>query len=148
MQNFGVSIPLPPATKESDSTLTILVVDDSRRMRDRIVEALEGTQLSVVVQQAKDIAGAVDCLAQNAPHIVTLDISMPGTRDLANGIDLLVWIRQTRPRAHVIMLTNLADSAYRAAAMARGAAAFLDKTNEFDQLPAVVKVLANLPRTL
>ena len=127
-----------------DKKLNILVVDDVPTVRERIAELLVETELVGIIGLAVDVRSALAAIDEARPQVVILDISMPGTLELHNGIDVLRWIKQTHPEIYVVMLTNLADHAYRAAAQRLGAYAFLDKSCEFDQLPDIVNTLARL----
>ena len=133
---------LPVAAR--DAALKILVVDDARVVRDRIVEMLAGTGLVGIIGLAADVRSAVEAIEEEEPRVVILDIGLPGTLQLHNGIDVLRWIKQTHPLMYVVMLTNLSDMPYREAAKRLGAYAFLDKSREFEQLPDVVKELSRM----
>lgn len=126
-----------------DTKLKILVVDDAPIVRERIVELLIETELVGIIGLAADVRSALDAIAEAEPQVVILDIGLPGTFEMRNGIDVLRWIKQTRPHVQVVMLTNFADMAYRQAAQQLGAYAFLDKSREFDQLPNIIRDLAN-----
>ena len=125
-------------------TLDILIVDDAKIMRDRIAAILQNNGTNVVMRQAADVRSAVTAIESCEPNVVILDISMPGTYSLRNGIDLLRWTKKTRPMVNVIMLTNLSEEAYRKECARLGAYAFLDKTSEFDRLPQLIDTIAGL----
>lgn len=124
--------------------MKVLVVDDSLFIRERVVEMLVEISVVGIVGLAIDVQSAQDAVIEARPDIVILDIGLPGTPQIHNGIDLLGWIRVTLPQAHVVMLTNLSDDAYRRAAAQLGAYAFLDKTREYEQLPGIIRKLADL----
>ncbi len=124
--------------------LKILVVDDAPMMRQRIIESLMETGTARLICLAEDVRSALDAVKEVEPQIVLLDIHMPGSTDIQNGIELLRWIKQSRESTHVVMLTNLSDPAYREAARRLGAYAFLDKSHEFGQLPGIIKTLSQL----
>ncbi len=132
-----------PVALQNDK-LNVLVVDDALIMREHIVELLVETGLVGIIGLANDVRSALEAITEAEPQVVILDIGLPGTLEQHNGIDVLRWIKQTRPHVHVVMLTNLSDRAYREAARRLGAYAFLDKSREFDQLPDIVKALSGL----
>jgi DNA-binding NarL/FixJ family response regulator len=146
----------PPSTHIADTShttpahvlwkdlLKILVVDDAPMMRQRIIESLMETGTTRLICLAEDVRSALDAMREVEPQIVLLDIHMPGSTDIQNGIELLRWIKQARESTHVVMLTNLSDPAYREAARRLGAYAFLDKSLEFGQLPGIIKTLSQL----
>jgi DNA-binding NarL/FixJ family response regulator len=127
-----------------DDTLRVLIVDDVPMVRDRIIELLVETGLVGIIGLAADVLSAVSAIEEAEPQVIILDIGLPGTPDLQNGIDVLRWINHTRPQTYVVMLTNLPDVAYRDASRRLGAYAFLDKSREMDQLPDIVKTLSGL----
>lgn len=126
------------------SALKVLVVDDARVVRDRIVELLVESGLVGIIGLAVDVRSTLEAIEEAGPQVVILDIGLPGTLHLRNGLDVLRWIKQTRPYIYVVILTNLSDLAYREASKELGAYAFLDKSREFDQLLDIVKQLSNL----
>ena len=142
--NIADTPPIIPPPAVWQGMLKVLVVDDAPMMRQRIVESLMETGLARLICLAEDVRSALDAVEEIEPQIVLLDIHMPGSTDLHNGIDLLRWIKQSRVSIHVVMLTNLADPAYREAARRLGAYAFLDKSHEFDELPGIIKALSEL----
>src|SRR5690606_1879683 len=93
------------------------------------------------ILEAADTTSAMQLIAQYVPQVVILDIQVAGDGPLRNGIDLLRVVTVEFPATQVIMLTNHATTLYRHACLQLGAADFLDKSIEFDQLPDSVKRL-------
>jgi len=77
-------------------------------------------------------------LLDKMPDLVFLDIAMPGK----NGMDLLKRIKDSGKRCEVIMLSNSAGDYYREQCKKLGALHFLDKTNEFELVPSVIREYA------
>lgn len=90
-----------------------------------------------VVGHAEDVAGAIRMIRKLKPDVVILDIMMPG----GNGVDVLKNIKQDKPPPMVIILTNYPYPEYRQKCLHAGANFFLDKTTEFDQIPALFEQL-------
>jgi pilus assembly protein CpaE len=68
------------------------------------------------------------------PAIVLLDLTMPGV----SGLEVLQWIKVEYPETKVIIVTVHTEDAYRQAAEASGADAFLlKKTLATDLLPTI-----------
>ncbi|HLH11631.1 MAG TPA: chemotaxis response regulator protein-glutamate methylesterase [Methylovirgula sp.] len=80
----------------------VLVVDDSRTMRNLICYALGRDPEIEVVGQAADPFEARAAMKTLDPDVVTLDVEMPNM----NGIDFLSKIMELRPTP-VIMVSNL-----------------------------------------
>jgi DNA-binding NarL/FixJ family response regulator len=125
---------------------TVLILDDAAIIRTLTIallrESVTTEAIIGTILEAADIATAMQLLAQHHPCIIILDIKVPGSSPLRNGIDVLKVVKASYPGTEVIMLTNHATSQYRVECMRLGAAFFLDKSVEFDQLPLAVEALA------
>jgi len=93
-------VPVTPLTK-------VLVVDDSLTMRALIAGALERIPGVEVVGLADGAAEARDMVAQLRPHVMTLDVEMPGM----SGIDYLAEIMGQRPMPVIMFSTRTTDGA-------------------------------------
>jgi DNA-binding NarL/FixJ family response regulator len=87
------------------------------------------------VGQAEDVATAISAIGRLRPDVVILDIRMPG----GSGIDVLRQIKRDGIGPMVIILTNYPYPGYRQRCLQAGADFFLDKSVEFDQIPALVE---------
>jgi two-component system, chemotaxis family, protein-glutamate methylesterase/glutaminase len=84
------------------SKTKVLVVDDSRTMRQLIVQVLSQDSDIEVVGQAADAFEAREAIKALEPDVVTLDVEMPNM----SGIEFLSKIMRLRPTP-VIMISNL-----------------------------------------
>lgn len=123
------------------SKLTILVVEDSQLIVDRVVQMLSEIPRVQFVGNAGSFTQAVECLRELKPDIVVLDIHLIG-RDSGTGIDLLMHIRKIDPGIKVIMLTNFPERHYRLLCIENGAEYFFDKSNDFEKIPEAITELA------
>ena len=81
---------------------------------------------------------AISALEQEAGiSLVISDIRMPG-RD---GFDLLLWLREHRPKVKVVMTTAYGSSAVRSLAKQQGAVMYLEKPLDHKQLMDTVQVI-------
>ncbi len=124
--------------------LQVIVVDDILMIREHITEILMETGLVGIIGWAAHVRSAIEAIHEARPDAVILDIGIPGTLELHNGIAVLKWIKRTYPLIYVVMLTNMSDPVYREECLRAGAFSFLDKSCEFDQLPEVIKGIAGL----
>lgn len=115
--------------------IKLLIVDDNMNFVDRIINLLEEVVLPEAIIVASDFEEARKLFSYENPHIVLLDINLPGK----NGIEFLKHIRQNDEKCEVIMITNHADEYYRELCFGLGAKHFLDKSNDFAQVPAIVR---------
>lgn len=114
--------------------LKLLIADDSLIIRKRLTNELSKLEGVEIVAQAQDVQEAQQLFQQHKPDAVVLDIRMPG----GNGIDVLRYIKEQRPETIVIILTNFHEEHYRKACLKAGADYFLDKSNEFDTVFALL----------
>ena len=118
---------------------TVLIVDDNMNFVDRMIGLLDEAKSIVNIIVASDYDEARKVLAHEEPDIALLDINLPGK----NGIELLKLIRSGKTPCEVIMITNHADDYYRQQCFDLGAKHFLDKSNDFAQVPGIINNYAS-----
>ncbi|MDP2340311.1 MAG: response regulator [Deltaproteobacteria bacterium] len=116
----------------------ILVVDDSKLMRDMIVACLRPAG-ELAFTHAPSGLEAIERLSLKAFALVILDLNMPDI----GGIEVLEFVRgQDALRSlPVIVVTTRGDDASRAAALAAGATRFVTKPFTPDAMLAEVRAL-------
>ena len=102
----------------------VLVVDDSKVMREMIAACLR-PDASLTITQAASGLEAIERLSLARFHLVVLDLNMPDI----SGIEVLEFVRaqdnlKTLP---ILVVTTRGDEASRAHAMAAGATLFVTK---------------------
>lgn len=112
----------------------LLLIDDHSLLRAGLRMVLEQGLPNATVREAGSIAQAV-AEDQERPHAVLLDIEMPGL----SGMEGLSVFRRRWPGAPVIILTSHDDATTRTEALARGAVAFLSKSEPTDRIVATVE---------
>ena len=115
----------------------MVIADDSSIVRERLVTIFDEVAGVEIVGQAEDVTGAISMIRRLQPDAVILDIRMPG----GSGLDVLRNIKQDGAGPMVIILTNYPYPGYRQKCLQAGADFFLDKSAEFDQIPALVERL-------
>jgi DNA-binding NarL/FixJ family response regulator len=122
--------------------VTVLIVDDNAQLRALIREIVaEASNLQVVGEA--DGAEAIQLVQALRPAIVLLDLIMPQV----NGLEVLRWIKVEHPETKVIIVTVHDEDAYRQAAEASGADAFLlKKTLVTILLPTIRRLRESLAR--
>ena len=103
--------------------VTILIVDDNAQLRAFLREIVAEESDLHVVGEAADGAEAMRLAQALRPDIMLLDLIMPGV----NGLEVLRWSKAEHPEIKVIIVTVHDEDAYRQAAEASGADAFLLK---------------------
>jgi DNA-binding NarL/FixJ family response regulator len=117
--------------------LSILIVDDNLGFISRIIGLLDGVDNISSIHTACNSDEAFKLLDEEKPDIALLDIQLPGK----SGISILKQIKDSSGNCQVIMLTNNTGDYYRQQCKRLGADHFLDKTNDFDLVPGIVKKL-------
>lgn len=117
--------------------MMIFIADDSDQVRGRLVELLSEIEGAEVIGQARNHAEAIEGIRSLQPHVVILDIQMPG----GSGMDVLKEIKQDSRPPVVMMLTNHASAQYRKKCLEWGADFFLDKSRDMERLVAIFGIL-------
>ena len=120
-----------------DNDRVIVVADDSISVRKFVGRMLE--KAGYRVKLASDGLEASEIVAQVGCHLIVTDLEMPRM----NGYELLAHLRQdpaTR-RIPVLVVTSRAGAKHRERALKEGAAGFLTKPVQEDQLIATVASL-------
>lgn len=125
----------PPETRE---TIPTVLVDDHAIWRGGVRSLLEDTEFEVVGEAASG-QEALRVIRETRPRLVLLDIRMAG----GDGLDALQAIKQEHPRTAVVMLTTYDNPTYMARAVAGGAAGYLLKGMEQDDLLAALRAVAD-----
>lgn len=111
----------------------VLLVDDHPLMRAGVRAQLVEAGVESIAE-AGDGHEALAQVARNRPHVVLMDIAMPGL----NGIDAAERIVQEFPETRVIILSTHAGDQYVARALKAGAKGYLLKDAEPAELRAAL----------
>jgi DNA-binding NarL/FixJ family response regulator len=87
-----------------------------------------------IVGQAETPQGSIDGILATQPDVVVLDVQLEG----GSGLQVLHAVRKTAPGIAFVVFSNNSGPAYRRRYLVEGAARFLDKSTEFDQLARAV----------
>jgi DNA-binding NarL/FixJ family response regulator len=117
--------------------IRVLVADDQELVRTGIRRIVEAEPDLEVVGEAGDGAQAVELTERLEPHVVLMDIRMPGT----DGLEAAAAIR-ARGGASVVVLTTFDLDEYVYRALRAGASGFLLKTSPADQLIHAIRAAA------
>jgi DNA-binding response OmpR family regulator len=106
----------------------VLVVDDEKEFAATLAERL--TLRGITTVTANDGEQALRCMAQERPHIVILDMKMPGM----SGLEVLRLIKQKCPSIPVILLTGQGTANDSFEGMGVGAFDYLVKPVKIEEL--------------
>lgn len=115
----------------------IVVVDDHVLFRRGLIGLLEEMPGFVVVGEAGNGKDAIHIVHQTTPHIVLMDVNMPGM----DGINAVEKLRAERAPVRILMLTISKNDADLLGAIRAGADGYLLKNAEPEELrKAILKV--------
>ena len=114
--------------------MLILVVDDDRKITALLNRAL--THQGYTVEVAHDGFQAISLVSQRRPHLVVLDILMPGL----DGLGVCKRIRQ-ESQVPILMLTAKDEVSDRVVGLDSGADDYLVKPFELEELFARIRAL-------
>lgn len=117
---------------------TILLVDDHQIMRDGLRALLEASGEFQVVGEAETGGQAVAAAARMRPHLVVMDLSLPGM----DGIEATVELLRESPQSKVVILSMYDDEASVVQAMRSGARGFVIKKASQADLLAALRTVA------
>ena len=114
----------------------VLLIDDEARVRASLKAVLEPTYETI---QATDAQEGLELFRKEAPHLVLLDVILPGT----DGLSVLQTMRAEDRTAPVIMLTGTKSVKTAVDAMKFGAADYLSKPFDVEELRIIVERALN-----
>ena len=117
--------------------VSVLLVDDHAIWRGGVRSLLEDTEFAVVGEASSGQEG-LERVRELRPRLVLLDIRMAG----GDGLDTLQALKREFPQTSVVMLTTYDNPTYMSRAVAGGAAGYLLKGVERDDLLAALRAVA------
>jgi len=118
----------------TDTDKTLLIVDDDRPLRTRLVRAME--QHGFEVRDAEGVDEAMTLIADRPPAYALVDLRLED----GNGMSVVETLAEARPDARIVMLTGYGNIANAVTAIKAGAVDYLPKPADADQ---IVRALLN-----
>jgi DNA-binding NarL/FixJ family response regulator len=119
-------------------TIRLMLVDSQQAVRRGLKMRLALEEDLEVVGEAGDAAEALPLARTLRPHVIVIDIEMPGM----GGIETIERLRAAVPRGAVVIFTLRDDAATQEQALAVGAAAFVAKHRTEEALLAAIREVA------
>jgi DNA-binding NarL/FixJ family response regulator len=116
----------------------ILIVDDHTLMRSGIRALLDRSEDLRVVGEAGDGHEALKLIGDLSPHVVLMDISIPGL----NGLEVAAKVRKEHPEIRVVFLSMHSSEEYILKALNIGAAGYVLKDATTNELELAVRCAA------
>lgn len=123
----------------SQRRIRVGIVDDHKIIRRALSEFLSEAAPIVVVGQADSGRDAMELARTVAMDVMLLDIDMPGQ----NGIDALPHILARENAPAVLMLSTHPPAAYGVAMIRKGAAGYLNKQCEPEEIVTAIRTVAS-----
>ena len=121
-------------------SITILLADDHKIMREGLRSLLEKRSDMEVVAEAEDGTTTVNLARELKPDLVIMDVTMPDM----NGMEATRRIIAELPRVKVIALSMHSDRRFVAGMLSAGASGYLLKDCAFEELERAIRsVLTN-----
>lgn len=118
--------------------IKVLIADDHTIVRSGVRLLLDGEPDIAVVGEALDGRAAVDLAGRLQPDVVLMDIAMPGM----DGLEATRHIRAEWPAVNVLVLTMHRRDEYFFEMLKAGAAGYILKGAETDELIHAVRTVA------
>jgi len=123
----------------TDSLIRVALVDDQAMVRAGLRMILESEPDITVCGEAADGADAAALASTTEPHVLLMDIRMPGL----DGIAATKQVLATCPYIRVVILTTFDDDEHVYEALRAGASGFLLKSADGDTLVNAVRIVAS-----
>ena len=118
--------------------MKILMVEDSRILRDRLRRMLAEMPYVALVGETDNEADARLGLEKHRPDLVVLDLRLRS----GSGLSVLEFIKARYPSMTVLILTNYGQAEYRSKCLNLGANEFFDKSCDIDSFAQCVRTLS------
>jgi len=120
------------------SKIKIIVADDHQLFREGIISLLSKNESLDIIGEAASANELFELMDKVVPHVVLMDISMPGT----NGLDAIKVARDKHPECKFIVLTMHAEGQYVVKAVRNGAFGYLIKNADENELLAAIEAVS------
>ena len=125
-------------TTQQGQPIRVMVVDDHPMWRDAVERDLQAAGFDVV-GVAADGTQALARFSAARPHVVVLDLQIPGP----NGVEVTAEVLRQDPSARVLILSASGEQADVLEAVKAGATGYLVKSASRDELIAAVRRVAH-----
>jgi DNA-binding NtrC family response regulator len=109
----------------------LLIVDDNNVVQDILKQFFEDRY---TIEVASNASQALTVVVRQAPHVILLDVKMPGL----DGLSLMKSLRETGVRAPIFVMTGYDSMEVAQEAITAGAAGYLPKPFDLMHLDRLV----------
>ena len=115
--------------------ITVSIVEDNEPVRNTLARLIDRAEGFKCLSQHANAEAALEVLPQEKPHVVLMDINLPGI----NGVACVRQLKQIAPEIQVIMLTVYEDTENIFNALMAGATGYMLKRTPRAELLAAIK---------
>jgi len=115
--------------------IRVMLVDDNPRFRAVLRTLLERDDGILVVGEADRGDMVVELVERHEPHVVLMDLSMPGV----DGLEATLALKSQFPGIEVVMLSMTDDADGIGSVLAGGASVFLNKATPAAEIVRTLK---------
>lgn len=118
--------------------IRVVLADDHAMVRRALKQLMAGEPDLNVVAEACDLGAAFHHLNRHAPHVVVLDLQMPG----GSSVETIRRLRECSPDTEIVVVTMERSPAFARTVLQGGAAGFVLKDTADAELVAAVRSAA------
>ena len=117
--------------------MKLLIVDDDRVVRDSLNVIFSSHESLTVIGLAEDGKQAIQCVENEKPDLILMDISMPNM----TGIEATHMIKKIDPNIKIVMLTTFMDYKNILQSLKAGADGYLLKSDPYEKQIETIKMV-------
>lgn len=115
--------------------IRLLIADDHPIVREGLKHVASQCHDITVVGEAEDFDTLLDAIDKTQPHVLLLDVSMPGPGIL----EVIQRLKAAVPALRILVLTIHPEEHYARRVLKAGADGFLNKKQSTEQLPSAIR---------
>lgn len=119
--------------------IRVIICDDHKIVRDGISSLVKSMDEMLIIGEASSAEQLIDCLESQQPHIIILDISLPGM----SGIEAAGIIKEKFPDIRILFLSMYKDEDFVFNAIKSGASGYLPKNTSCEELKEAIISIHN-----
>jgi len=128
---------IPIRISYNPTIMNIMIVEDHEPTRSRLVSLLDGHDDYKIVAAVDCAEKALDCLGTHAPHLIILDLGLPGL----SGVEAVTQVNTACPSAGILIYTSSDEDEKVFACLKAGASGYLLKDSKPVQILAAIEEL-------